>query len=154
MELKEATIDDIPLVRALFIDYQKWLGVDLCFQQFEEELATLPGLYAPPKGVIYIAFENKEAVGCACVRPHTGDEAELKRLYVQHSSRGRGIGKALFRRAMSKAKEIGYSSIVLDTLPIMKAAKRLYLAYGFKPIRPYYHNPIQGAEYYRFSYVK
>jgi len=139
-------------VRKLLLEYQEWLGIDLCFQGFEEELATLPGGYAPPKGVILVAIEDRDVIGCVGIRPGIENEAELKRLYVQPSYQGRGIGKQLFHMAMSKAKRIGYASIVLDTLPSMQTAKSLYVAYGFKMIPAYYENPEEGAEYYRYVF--
>lgn len=139
-------------VRNLFLEYQQWLGIDLCFQGFEEELATLPGAYAPPNGAIFIAIEDKDVVGCVGIRPRRESEAELKRLYVKPGHQGHSIGKRLFHTAMSKAKSIGYTSIVLDTLPGMQAARFLYLAYGFKEIPAYYGNPEEGAEYYRYVF--
>lgn len=151
--IREAGLDDMSKVRALFIEYQQWLNVDLCFQGFEEELAALPGCYAPPEGVIYLAVEDGEPIGCVAVRPRTSDEAELKRLYVRSAHRGRGGGKRLFDAAMTRAHEMDYSSIVLDTLPHMRAAKSLYAAYGFRKIPSYYNNPEEGAEYYRCEFA-
>jgi len=151
MKIVDATNKDMLNVRKLFLEYQEWLGIDLCFQDFEEELATLPGSYAPPKGAILIAVEDREIIGCVGIRPRTENEAELKRLYVQPCHQGRSIGKRLFHTAMSKAKRIGYVSIVLDTLPTMQTAKSLYVAYGFKEIPSYYGNP-EGAEYYKYVF--
>ena len=152
MMIMEASEEDMLTVRELFREYQEWLGVDLCFQDFEPELATLPGRYAPPNGVIFLAVESDEVVGCVGVRPKAGDEAELKRLYVRPDHQGCGFGKQLFHAAMSKAQAIGYTSIVLDTLQPMRAAKSLYLAYGFKEIPAYYQNPEPGVEYYRYEF--
>ena len=152
MKIVEATDKDMRDVRDLFREYQHWLGIDLCFQGFDEELATLPGRYAPPKGVILMAIEDGAIVGCVGIRPRMRNEAELKRLYVQPSHQGRSIGRRLFHTAMSKAKDIGYASIVLDTLPTMQTAKSLYLAYGFKQIPAYYGNPEVDAEYYRYVF--
>lgn len=152
MKILEATDKDLLNVRKLFREYQEWLGIDLCFQGFEEELATLPGSYAPPKGVILIAIEDREFVGCVGVRPRMENEAELKRLYVKPNHQGRRIGKRLFHTAMAKAKRIGYTSIVLDTLPTMQTARSLYLAYGFKEIPAYYENPQDGVVYYRYLF--
>jgi len=152
MRIREATDKDMPRVGKLFREYQQWLGIDLCFQGFEEELLSLPGSYAPPKGVILIAIENSKLVGCVGIRPRTRDEAELKRLYVQPDHRGHNIGKLLFHTAMSKAGEIGYTSIVLDTLPTMQTARSLYLAYGFKKIPGYYDNPVEGVGYYKYVF--
>jgi putative acetyltransferase len=152
MKIVEATNKDMPNVRKLFLEYQEWLGIDLCFQNFEEELATLPGGYASPKGVVLVAIENGEFIGCVGIRPRSEIEAELKRLYVQPSYRGQSIGKRLFHTAMSKAKAAGYASVVLDTLPTMKAAKTLYIDYGFKEIPAYYGNLEEGAEYYKYVF--
>lgn len=152
MDIRLAATEDMATVRDLFVEYQQWLGVDLCFQGFAEELAALPGRYAPPKGAIYLARMADGIVGCVALRPSTDQEAELKRLYVREDRRGQGIGKLLFDHAMDKARQIGYSSIVLDTLPSMHTAKSLYLSYGFKPIPAYYANPEPGAEYYRYVF--
>jgi len=152
MRIVSATDKDMPTVRQLLRDYQMWLGIDLCFQGFDEELAMLPGAYAPPSGVILLARERGETLGCVGVRPRSGKEAELKRLYVRPTYQERGIGKQLFHAAMSRACSIGYKSVVLDTLPFMGAAKALYKAYGFEKISAYYHNPEDGVEYYRYLF--
>ncbi|MCB1859245.1 MAG: GNAT family N-acetyltransferase [Gammaproteobacteria bacterium] len=152
LDLVEVTEPDIPAVRDLFREYQRWLGVDLCFQGFEQELAALPGCYAPPWGAIFLAVAKPEPVGCVAIRPRTSDEAELKRLYLRPAYWGGGMGKRLFRAAMSRAECIGYRSMVLDTLPSMSAAKALYMSHGFQEIPPYYHNPEPGAEFYRYHF--
>jgi putative acetyltransferase len=152
MKIIEATIEDTDNIRALFREYHQWLGVDLCFQGFEEELATLPGKYAPPQGAIFLAVENAEIVGCVAIRPFTEQQAELKRLYLRSAYQGQGIGKQLFHKAMSRAESIGYQSIVLDTLPTMQTAISLYQGYGFREIEGYYHNPDPGAKYYRYDF--
>ena len=154
MKIIEAGDRDMRRVHLLFREYQQWLGIDLCFQGFEEELASLPGAYAPPAGAVFLASEKSELIGCAAIRPRTGNEAELKRLYVRPEYQGRGTGKTLFHTAMSRAKTIGYETIVLDTLPAMKTAKSLYLAYGFEEIPAYYNNPEDGVEYYRYVFRK
>ena len=153
MEIVEAKQKDMPNVRDLFLEYQQLLGIDLCFQGFEQELAALPGCYASPTGTILIAVTGCEIIGCVCVRARTKNEAELKRLYVKPSHQGHGVGKKLFHLAMSIAQKIGYTSIVLDTLPSMQAAKSLYEDYGFNIIPAYYENPIEGAEYYRYEFA-
>lgn len=149
MKITEASIQDMNHVRNLFREYQQWLGIDLCFQKFDQELANLPGEYAPPGGAIFAAIEKEEFIGCVAIRPKTEYEAELKRLYVRPSSQGQGIGKQLFLAAMEKAKAVGYHSMVLDTLFSMKVAKALYLAHGFEEISAYYENPEEGVKYYR-----
>lgn len=152
MEIVDARLENMNCVVQLFREYQKYLGIDLTFQSFEEELAGLPGSYSHPEGGIFLAKEGETYVGCVAIRAHSSTEAELKRLYVQPASRGRGTGWLLFQRAMQKASVAGYTSVVLDTLPSMAGAKTMYLKYGFQPIKPYYNNPIQGAEFYRYVY--
>lgn len=152
MKIIKATEKDMLKIRELFREYQEWLGVDLCFQNFEEELADLPGTYAPPTGAIFLAIEISDIMGCIGIRPRVTNEAELKRLYVRPNHQGCGIGKQLFLAAMSEAKVMGYTSIVLDTLPTMQTAKSLYINYGFKEIPAYYENPENGVEYYRYVF--
>ena len=152
IDIRLAALGDMTRVREMFLEYQQWLGVDLCFQGFAEELASLPGRYAAPKGAIYLATEKDQIVGCVALRPRGRREAELKRLYVRSQHRGQGAGRLLFYSAMEKARQIGYASMVLDTLPSMRTAKSLYLAYGFKEIPAYYPNPEPGAEYYRYVF--
>ena len=152
LQIRDASIDDVELVRALFVEYQDWLGVDLCFQGFEEELAQLPGCYAPPSGAVFLAIDARVAFGCVGIRPHGERDAELKRLYVRPAHRGCGAGRALFEAAMRRARAIGYAGVVLDTLPSMDTARSMYQAYGFREIPPYYANPVPGAEYYRLDF--
>jgi ribosomal protein S18 acetylase RimI-like enzyme len=136
---------DIPLVRTLFREYQQGLGIDLCFQDFETELATLPGKYAPPQGRLLLAWDGADAVGCVALRPLAGGDCEMKRLYVRPVARGRRLGRRLAQRICDEARAAGYRRICLDTLPSMTAAVALYTALGFAPIEPYVFNPIDGA---------
>lgn len=152
MKIVEAANKDMDVVRALFREYQQWLGIDLCFQGFEHELATLPGKYAPPRGVIFLAFEQHDLVGCVAVRVRTGDQAELKRLYVRPDFQGQGIGKKLFETAMQSARKMGYQSIVLDTLESMLTARAIYQSYGFREIDSYYDNPDPTTRYYQYDF--
>lgn len=152
MKIVEAEPKDMLSVRELFRGYQAWLGVDLCFHDFEKELATLPGRYSPPKGAIFIAIEDAGAIGCVGIRPRLDNVAELKRLYVQPSYQGSGIGKRLLHIAMSKARKIGYASVVLSTLSTMHTARSLYLSYGFTEMPACYENPEAGAECYRYVF--
>jgi len=152
LKIVEAMDSDIPVVADLFREYQKWLGIDLCFQGFEQELVELPGCYAAPKGCIFLAQIKQQSVGCVAVRPRAESESELKRLYVRPEFQGQGIGKNLFLAAMNKAKEIGYDSIVLDTLPSMQVAQLLYRDFGFVKTQAYCHNPLSGVEYYRYEF--
>jgi ribosomal protein S18 acetylase RimI-like enzyme len=137
--------EDIELVRGLFREYQISLVIDLCFQNFEVELAKLPGKYAPPEGRLYLAFEEGQAVGCAGIRKIEAGVCELKRLYVPPAFRGRGIGRRLALQAVNDAREIGYGRVRLDTLPSMQRAQELYKSLGFRPIAPYTNNPVVGA---------
>ena len=154
MEILIATSSDMPVVAEIFREYQQWLDVDLCFQDFDSELASLPGRYSAPRGTILIAREGDNIIGCVGIRPADKNDAELKRLYVKPDFHGRGIGRLLFEQAMTMARETGYSGIVLDTLPSMKRAHKLYRDYGFQQIPAYYSNPEPGAQYYRYEFAK
>jgi len=134
-------------VRRLFAEYQAALGVDLCFQGFAEELATLPGHYARPGGRLLLAVHGATALGVIALRPQRGGDCEMKRLYVRPEGRGRGLGRMLAQAVIGEAREAGYERILLDTLPGMKEAQALYRSLGFKEIAPYYPNPIEGAAY-------
>ena len=138
---------DMALARRLFEAYAAWLDEDLCFQGFEEELATLPGKYAPPRGRLLLAWEGARAVGCVALRPLDGDRCEMKRLYVQPAARGGQLGRRLAQRICEEAHAAGYRRICLDTLPSMSAAQRVYATLGFEPIEPYVFNPIDGARF-------
>ena len=137
---------DLVHARSLFEEYAAWLAVDLCFQNFAEELATLPGKYAPPLGRLFLAGEDP--IGCIALRPL--DEAgigEVKRLYVRPAARGTGLGQALVETLLSHARAIGYRELRLDTADWMQDAVRLYTRLGFVECPPYYHNPMPGAVY-------
>ncbi len=153
MEIIEAVENDMTAVERLFRQYQQWLNVDLFFQGFEKELAELPGCYARPEGSILLAQHENQFIGCVAVRPHEGQQAELKRLFVQPDFHGRGIGKRLFIAAMEKAMVKGYTSIVLDTLPSMQTAQSMYKTYGFRSTEPYCDNPIEGVKYFRYDFA-
>ena len=148
-----ATMNDIAQARALFQEYATWLAVDLCFQGFAEELATLPGAYAPPRGMLLLAGPPDAAIGCIALRPLTADEspsgaaAEVKRLYVRPAARGTGLGRRLVQTVIDGASAIGYGELKLDTLERMAEARSLYAKLGFRECAPYYHNPIAGAVY-------
>ena len=138
---------DLPAVRTLFHEYAAGVGVDLCFQDFDTEVATLPGRYAPPAGRLLLARRGAEAVGCVGLRALDDGACEMKRLYVRPDVRGQNAGRQLVERICDHARAIGYTRLCLDTLPSMSAARILYRALGFKPIEPYVFNPIAGAEY-------
>jgi putative acetyltransferase len=143
MEIVQAVSNEqIETVRGLFREYEKWLGLDLCFQGFEQELATLPGKYAPPQGRLFLVYSDNIAVGCAALRPLEDGVCEMKRLFVREGSAGRGFGRSLIKTLINDAKLIGYKRILLDTFPPkMAKAVHLYESHGFRPIEPYYYNP-------------
>jgi carbonic anhydrase len=137
---------DVDRARRLFRAYADWLGVDLCFQNFERELAELPGCYAPPAGRLLLAKVAGDVVGCVGLRPLEPGVCEMKRLWVEPGFAGRGIGRALAERIIAAAQEIGYRRMRLDTIPArMPAAQHLYRALGFREIPPYYHSPLPGT---------
>ncbi len=138
---------DIAAARELFREYADWLRVDLCFQDFERELANLPGDYAPPRGRLLLAFHHERAVGCVALRPIDPATGELKRLYVRPEVRGKRVGRRLVEQAIAAAKEIGYRRLVLDTLPQMSEAQVLYRSFGFVEVPAYYENPLPGVVY-------
>ena len=143
--------EDLERVRRLFLDYQRELDLDLDFQSFASELAGLPGAYAPPRGGLYLAFGEDEPAGCIAFRPLAGSTCELKRLYVRPAARGHGLGQALASRAIGTAREAGYARIVLDTIPALESAIRLYTSLGFRDIEPYCFNPVPGARFFALS---
>jgi putative acetyltransferase len=142
-----ATAHDFAQVRALFVEYAAWLAIDLCFQGFAEELATLPGAYAPPRGMLLLAGPAAAPIGCVALRPMADSMAEVKRLYVRPAARGTGLGMRLAQAVIDGARAIGYRELKLDTLEHMTAARTLYERLGFRECAPYYHNPIAGTVY-------
>jgi ribosomal protein S18 acetylase RimI-like enzyme len=134
-------------VRALFGAYAVSLPFDLGFQGFDDELASLPGDYAPPRGALLVARVAEASVGCVALRPLDGGVAELKRLYVRPEGRGTGAGRALTLAAIDAARAAGYVAIRLDTTPGMETAQALYESLGFVEIPPYRHNPVPGTRY-------
>ncbi len=137
---------DIAAARKIFREYEAWLGLDLCFQGFEDELKNLPGKYSSPRGRLYLAEVNGDVAGCIALRPLESNVCEMKRLFVRDEFRGMQIGKQLIERLIADAKEIGYDAMRLDTFPPkMGKAVRLYESYGFHAIEPYYDNPNEGV---------
>jgi GNAT superfamily N-acetyltransferase len=149
MTLREpSSFADLAVVRLLFEEYQKGLGVDLCFQGFDKELATLPGDYGRPRGRLWLAMAGGEAVGCVGLRPFENEGCEMKRLYVRPAHRKKGIGRRLAVTAVETAKELGYQRMFLDTLASMIGATSLYRALGFKETASYRHNPLPDVMYF------
>jgi putative acetyltransferase len=137
-----------PQARELFLEYAQSLGVNLCFQNFEEELAGLPGLYAPPDGRLLLAEYEGQLAGCVALHRWEAGVCEMKRLYLRPSFRGKGLGRVIAEAIIAEARNIGYQGMRLDTIePIMKDAVEMYRKLGFREIGPYRPNPIAGAMY-------
>ena len=145
------TPEQLADARLLFKEYAAALGVDLCFQNFDAELAALPGDYAPPGGTLLLALVDGQLAGCGALRalPEADypNACEMKRLYVRPAFRRFGLGRLLAEALMDSATQAGYSTLLLDTLDDMEAARGLYVSLGFEEIPPYYFNPIAGAHY-------
>lgn len=142
------TPEDLAAVRRLFTAYAQSLDFSLCFQGFDEELATLPGKYAPAeRGALLLGKRDGEAVGVVGLRDLGDDVAEMKRLYIDPAGRGQNLGRRLADAVLTEARQLGYRAIRLDTFPSMVAANRIYDALGFRDIPPYYDNPLPGARY-------
>lgn len=143
--------EHIPVLRELFEEYAASLSIDLCFQNFQDELASLPGEYASPRGAWLLALVDGVAAGCCALRPldnaDYANAAEMKRLFIRKAFRGFGLGRQLAEATLDAAREGGYASVLLDTLDDMESARALYNELGFSEIPPYYHNPIAGAHY-------
>ena len=148
MEIFQAqSAEQIAQARVLFEEYAADLGVDLCFQGFEAELAGLPGAYAPPNGRLLLAVQHDEVAGCIALRALEDSVCEMKRLFLRPAFRGQGLGLRLVRAAIDEARRIGYRAMRLDTLPTMAAAAALYHSLGFRTIPAYRHNPVPGTLY-------
>ena len=143
--------DLLAQVALIFNEYAQSLSIDLGFQGFAQELATLPGDYAAPRGALLLAMVDGVVAGCCALRPLDASDyanaSEMKRLYVRNAFRGFGLGRELAPRTLDLARQAGYSHVLLDTLDEMESARSLYLDLGFVEIPPYYHNPIAGAHY-------
>jgi GNAT superfamily N-acetyltransferase len=146
----EAT-DEVEAAREVLREYASSLGIDLCFQGFEAELAQLPGEYAPPSGLLLLAFVDGEVAGCGAMRPlrdvDHANACEMKRLFVKPAFRRFGLGRRVAQALIDAAVAAGHSVMLLDTLDDMEAARGLYASLGFVDVPPYYYNPIPGAHY-------
>jgi ribosomal protein S18 acetylase RimI-like enzyme len=141
--IRAANLADLDEIRTMLREYAAWLEVDLCFQNFEQELAALPGEYAPPAGRLLIA----EGAGCVALRPIDEQICEMKRLYVRPEHRGSGLGRRLVTALVEEARGIGYRRMRLDTMPKMDRAQGLYASLGFREIEAYRFNPEPGARF-------
>jgi GNAT superfamily N-acetyltransferase len=147
LDLSPAQESDLPALRQLLRDYAGSLGFPLDFQDFEREVADLPGAYAPPRGALLVARIDGEAAGCVALRPLDEGVCELKRLYIQPGRRGLGLGRLLATAMIGEARRLGYSTMRLDTTPGMAAAQALYTELGFRDIPPYTTNPVAGTRF-------
>jgi ribosomal protein S18 acetylase RimI-like enzyme len=129
------------------LEYAQSLGIDLCFQNFKDELMTLPGKYAPPDGALILILVDVKGAGCVALRKITEEICEMKRLYVCVEYRGLGIGRKAVAMIIEEAKKLKYKFIRLDTLPSMKKAQDLYMSFGFYDIEPYVYNPVKGTRF-------
>jgi GNAT superfamily N-acetyltransferase len=142
------SLAQIAQARELFQEYAQSLGVNLCFQNFEQELAGLPGYYAPPEGRLLLAEYEGLLAGCVALHKWEARICEMKRLYVRPAFRGKGFGRGLAEAIIAEAQNIGYQRMRLDTIePIMKDAVKMYRKLGFRETEPYRPNPIAGATY-------
>lgn len=145
------TSKEVHAIRQLFTEYAASLPIDLCFQNFEAELASLPGDYAPPRGALFLAYAEALPAGCIGLRPFSGSTGELKRFYVVPELRNHGLAHSLIQSAIQTAREIGYHALVLDTLASMEPAIALYEKFGFYRTEAYYPNPLPDVVYFRLN---
>ncbi|HEX6182666.1 MAG TPA: GNAT family N-acetyltransferase [Pyrinomonadaceae bacterium] len=144
-------MEQVAEARVLFEEYERATGVDLCFQNFAQELASLPGEYAPPTGRLILAYADEEPAGCVALRRLEEGVCEMKRLYVRPAFRGTGLGRKLAETVINEATGIGYAKMRLDTLPQMGTAIAMYRTLGFREIEPYRFNPVGGSLYMELS---
>ena len=142
-----AQSEDLAAIREMLTEYAAWVAVDLAFQQFAHEVQGLPGDYQPPSGCLLIARIADHPAGMVALRRMDADRCEMKRLYVRPEARGAGVGRRLAERVIAEARARGYQEMLLDTLPVMQDAQRMYVALGFRDIAPYYESPIPGTRY-------
>ena len=147
--VEAASIEDVESARSLFKEYAAWLDVDLCFQNFDQELANLPADYAPPGGCLLLGFDDGQLAGCVALRKSDREGlCEMKRLFLRAAFSGKGSGRQLAEAVIQKARNLGYKRMCLDTMPgRMERAASLYRALGFKEIEPYYNSPIPDTKF-------
>lgn len=152
LEIKQVTSKErIEQASELFKEYANYLNIDLEFQNFNEELESLPGDYSLPEGCLLLAFYKNKLAGCVALRKFDEGMCEMKRLYVRSGYRGKCIGKELAKQILNTARKLRYTHMCLDTLPFMKEAITLYLSLGFKEIDPYRYNPYEGAKFFELK---
>ena len=147
VSISAAGAADLDTIRAMMREYHAWLGLDLCFQNFSQELAGLPGDYVPPGGGLWIARANDEPIGMIAMRRAADGRAEMKRLFVRAAARGSGVGRLLVDHVIAAARAAGYTAVILDTLPQMDVAQKLYESLGFVDVAPYYNAPIAQTRF-------
>ena len=138
---------DLAAIREMLHEYAAWIGLDLSFQHFAQEVQGLPGDYEPPAGALLIARVDDEPAGMVALRRKSDARCEMKRLFVRSEARGLGLGRQLAERIIAEAIARGYAEIILDTLPMMKDAQRMYERFGFVDIEPYYDSPVEGTRF-------
>lgn len=148
MAITEALREDMNLIRELFQEYEEFLGFDLCFQDFQQELAALPGAYAPPTGALLLARDEGKVAGCVGLRGLEPGVCEMKRLYLRPAARGKGLGVELCLAVIERARTLGYKSMRLDTVGKLEKAIELYRSLGFETCPAYCHNPHPDVEYF------
>ena len=151
LAIRAAGPRDIEALRGLFLEYEKAIGVSLCFQGFAQEVAGLPGDYVPPRGGLWLATAGDAIAGCVALRPLGERDAEMKRLYVRADFRGSGLGRRLARLVIEQARALGHESLKLDTLPSMAQAQRLYAGLGFVDTAPYNDNPVANVRFMSYA---